>query len=283
MGQTSDIEWCDSTQNAQMGCDGCELWNPKAGIKHCYAGILTERMAGSKGWPASFDQPEIFSGRIQQAIKWPDLTGKARPGKPWLRGLPRLIFLDDMGDTFTESLPIGWLGPEIKAMEASPHIWIFLTKRARRMRQFFEQLHKIPDNFWLGVSVTSMRTMARAYELAKIEGAKLLLSVEPLLEPVDLSALLRATRPAWILIGGESGPGARPMALEWARSLLDQGRQAGIPVFVKQLGSAYAKQTGGSSKGGDWTLWPEDLRVREVPQVEQASEEALWIQESLWQ
>src|SRR5690242_2116818 len=106
MGIATDIEWCDSTLNLEMGCDGCELWNPKAGINICYAGQVTERWGGKRGWPDSFEEPKLFLDRLEPALAWPDLTGKERPHKPWLDGLPRLIFLNDMGDTFTESLPL---------------------------------------------------------------------------------------------------------------------------------------------------------------------------------
>jgi protein gp37 len=288
MGIKTDIEWCDSAINAQMGCDGCELFNPKTGQGSCYAFTLTERYKGQKGWPKQFDQPEIFEGRIEQAAKWPDLTGRERPEKSWLSSLPRLIFLNDMGDTFTEGLPLDWLRPDIPIMEASSHLWLFLTKRARRMRLFFEELGYIPQNFWLGTSVTSRQTMRRASELAQIgQEAGILgffmktkpftwLSIEPLLAPVDISGLAELpNKPGWIVIGGESGPGARALELEWIRDLIRQGRSLGAAIFIKQLGSVWARQIGAGdsfkrSKGGDWTLWPEDLRIREMPPVELA-------------
>jgi protein gp37 len=137
MSITTDIQWCDSTLNLQMGCDGCELWNPKAGVRKCYAGQLTERRSPTKGWPDKFGLPRIFPERIAQTPKWKDLTDTDRPDKPWLNGLPRLVFLNDMGDTFTKSLPIDWLEEFIPALENTPHIYIVLTKRADRMRTFF--------------------------------------------------------------------------------------------------------------------------------------------------
>lgn len=264
MSVKTDIQWADSTVNGQMGCDGCELWTPK--VRACYAGTLTGRYAGQKGWPKAFDKPDIFPGRIQQACSWTDLAGQERPDKPWLGRLPRMIFLDDMGDTFTESLDRDWLLPDIPRMASSPHLWLFLTKRARRMGAFFERLGYVPESFWLGTSVTGPETMARARELAKVQGAFTWLSLEPLLEPVDISSLLRGPgKPRWLVIGGESGPSARPFSLDWARTLLALGQQAGVPVFIKQLGAVWAAQAGGDDKGGDWSLWPADLRVREVP------------------
>src|ERR1700693_4251242 len=115
------IEWCDSTLNLEMGCNGCELWNPNAGILHCYAGMETNRRKGGRGWPEAFDQPRMFLERLPAALKWPDLTNQLRTDKPWLDNLPRIIFVNDMGDSFTESLPLDWLAPVLEPMAASPH------------------------------------------------------------------------------------------------------------------------------------------------------------------
>lgn len=234
MGIKTLIEWCDSSLNAMSGCDGCELWNPKKGIKKCYAGVLTERYGGGKGWPVAFDQPAMFPERIKQACKWPDLTGKERPDKPWLSGLPRHIFLDDMGDTFTESLPVDWLLSHIPDMEASPHVWMFLTKRPRRMKQFFDMLGYVPANFKLGTSVTSPATMNRAIVLSTIKGAFLYISAEPLLAEVDLSPVLPAIHQ--VIGGGESGRDAAFCHPDWARKLRDGCQGAGVAFFWKQWG-----------------------------------------------
>jgi hypothetical protein len=94
--------WADDTVNTETGCDGCELWDPKNKVRISYAGLQTERMLSKgplKGWPPAFDEPKIFPGRIAAAARWTDLTGTARENKPWLNGLPRMIFVNDMGDT----------------------------------------------------------------------------------------------------------------------------------------------------------------------------------------
>ncbi len=215
MSVNTKIEWCDSTINPQMGCDGCELWTPKSGGT-CYAAALTERWGGvNAGFPERFDEPRIYPKRIAQACGWSDLTGKDRPEKPWLNGLPRTIFLDDLGDTFTEKLdgldyleemartapPTfwwrlildavrdggHWLEPFIPAMEKAPHIWILLTKRPTRMRRFFERMGRVPRNFWLMTSITSQATVSRARELIKIPGAMVYgLSIEPIWGDINL-------------------------------------------------------------------------------------------------
>lgn len=227
------IEWCDSTLNLQMGCDGCELWTAKK--RHCYAGVLTERYGGQKGWPVSFDRPAIFPERLQQALSWSDLTGTDRPDKPWLNGLPRIIFLDDMGDTFTESLAIDWLLPFIPQMVLSPHRWLILTKRAKRMATFFKHyLGYVPDNFWLGISATDQRTYnGRAQYLMTIDARVRFVSLEPLLSPIIIES---GYMPDWVISGGESGPSARPCHPDWVRGIRDQCGEAGIPYFWKQWG-----------------------------------------------
>lgn len=298
MTQNTKIEWADSTCNPEMGCDGCELWNPAAGVKICYAGVLTERYTSgptpNKGFPEAFDKPKIFPGRIEAACRWKDLTGTKRADKSWLDGYPRLIFLDDMGDTFTESLPLDWLLPYIPAMEASPHIWQFLTKRPYRMLKFFEQLGRVPANFWLGCSLIerkafrsrmdAMRRLQKAFPFARLFG-----SWEPMIEPLPWTDDDICTF-SWLILGGESGTNVRPCDIEWIRDAIGFCRRADTKAFVKQLGS-HVVTSGCSSPGQHWPAgvkrtdkyngnfrahlvdkkggspaeWPEDLRVREMP------------------
>jgi len=235
MGIRTDIGYTDSSANAVMGCDGCELWNPEKNVRKCYAGRQTTVYTGRKGWPKSFESPELFIHRIQEACDWPDLTGKERPDKPWLNGYPRLIFFNDMSDTFTESLPRNWLLPYIKIMEDSPHIWQFITKRPSRMAHFFnEDLGYVPDNFWLGTTVTSQDTAPRMKTLLDITAKVHIISIEPMLGPIDLYFPER--RNVQVICGGESGPGTAPMNKSFAKSIRDQCEKAGAPFFFKQWG-----------------------------------------------
>jgi protein gp37 len=230
----TDIEWCDSTLNLEMGCDGCELWNPKAGVTQCYAGRETNRRKGGKGWPEAFDRPRVFMERLPAALKWPDLTGQPRPGKPWLDGLPRLVFLNDMGDTFTESLPEDWLAPALGPMAASPHQWLVLTKRPGRMARFFGR-QGVPGNFWLGTSVAGEANVGRVADLVRIRGAKVLfVSAEPLLGEVSLRRWLGKLQ--WVIAGGESLAGSRPSHPDWFRKVRDECAGQGVPFFFKQWG-----------------------------------------------
>lgn len=196
MGTNTKISWCDSTVNPVVGCDGCELSGG-----HCYAESLVNRYAGKKGWPKAFSRPEFVQTirRLDAAIAWKDLTGTERPNKPWLNGLPRLIFVCDLSDPFSESLPIDWLSPHVDRFAATPHIWMLLTKRPKRMAQFvaeWEQTHedRFPQNIWGGTSVTSQATTSRIGELLAVPSlAVRFLSLEPLLGPIEFTGRWHAT------------------------------------------------------------------------------------------
>src|SRR2546425_994067 len=188
MAEHTAIEWADSTVNAEMGCDGCELWDPKRGIRICYAGTQTERMlrrGPRRGWPPAFDRPTIFPGRIERAASWKDLSGTKRKDKPWLDGLPRIIFLNDMGDSFTAVLPLDWLAPSLPIIARSPHLWLLLTKRADRQLTFVES-HPLPENVWAGVSITSPQDPRMRY-LLRTRAAVRWVSYEPALADVDFA------------------------------------------------------------------------------------------------
>jgi len=267
------IQWADSTRNLQMGCQGCELWNPKAGVQRCYAGQLTKRFGGRKGWPERFELPTIFPERLDEMLAWPDLTGKRREKKPWLDFLPRTIFLNDMGDSFTEGLPIDWLLPFMGPMEKSPHIYIILTKRAHRMAEFFNAVG-VPKNFWLCTSITNHASLARIPHLLSIQNAPLLgLSIEPLWEDVAaaLNRIPGIERLGWAKLGGESGSKAKTCDVQWIRNAASVLRAANpdCAIFVKQMGTR-AYDNGVRLKladweGGAWEEWPADVRVREMP------------------
>ncbi len=168
-------------------------------------------------------------------------------------------------------------------IDETPYLdWLLLTKRPEnikgRMLPPHWRFQGMPDNVWLGTSVENQAAAdERIPQLAAVPARVRFLSVEPLLGPINLEAFfyesvderhewfrLRANRPDWVIIGGESGPKARPMELAWVRDIIKQCRPAGVPVFVKQLGSGWAKENGAQHrKGGDMAEWPEDLRVRE--------------------
>ena len=271
MAEFSPIEWCDSTHNLQMGCNGCELWIPKKGFKRCYAGLMTERKVTQgpmKGWPVRFEEPTIFPERMKDLRRWKDLTGTTRPDKPWLDGYPRIIFWNDMGDAFTEGLPLDWLAPYLDEIARMPHIHMWLTKRPERMAEFFAK-YPCPNNVWPGTSVTGPSNVNRVKELTGIKSDHLWVSYEPAWEYVDLEPWLADHRECtcyeviggahqmgcmfygegrkWldqipnilslVIVGGASGPDAEPFDVEIAERVIEVGKKYSTAVFVKQLGT----------------------------------------------
>lgn len=246
-----------------------------AGQLHLFRGV-DDTNPGKKtnpGYARKFDEPKLFPGRTMAAAAWKDLTGQDRLDAPWKNALPRLIFVSDMGDALSRDVSFEYLLSEIILAASSPngqrHIWMWLTKRPRRMAEFSDRLIakniKWPDNLVAMTSVTSSRTVGRVAELQKVRCTFRGLSVEPLWTSVQLP--LQGIN--HVIVGGESGTGAKPFQIEWARDIIRQCRQSGAAPFVKQLG---AKPFDGNhrlhlhdSHGGDWNEWPSDLRVREFP------------------
>ncbi len=297
MSRKTEIQWCDSTVNPVMGCDGCELW--RAGFRACYAGNLHLRYGGQKGYAQRFDVPELFPGRMAEAAKWNDLRGTVRPDKPWLDGLPRHIFISDMGDALSRVATFEWLYDEIVCAarygKGVRHRWLWLTKRPSRMREFYEHLRSNhcfwPSNLWAMTSVTGRKTERRATELMQVGDAETVrgISFEPLLDEPDWEACLGGGGASggkrtldWAIFGGLSGHEKRPTDVAWMRRGIEACRERGIAVFVKQLGACPVRQGDGESlvqvsiegirgtHGGNWDEWPEDLadlKVREMPEV----------------
>ncbi|MEQ8784655.1 MAG: DUF5131 family protein [Pirellulaceae bacterium] len=283
MSQKTKIQWCDSTVNSTMGCDGCELWNAQR--KSCYAGELHRRFGGSsKGYAPRFEQVTLFPGRMATAARWSDLRGQRRPAKPWLDLLPRLIFVSDMSDALSKSVTFGYLLDEVIASVTSTqgqrHHWLWLTKRPKRMAEFSAWLRERgvewPSNLWAGTSITDQATTSRIKHLLNVGDEKTIhfLSVEPQVEDINPDPWLPLVD--WLIHGGESGHSARPFELRWANKLIERCHRHDVPYFLKQFGSHVVDESGRlrlhDKHGGDWHEWPERVRVREVPKVAIARE-----------
>lgn len=256
-----------------MGCAGCELWMPVHGVRKCYAGNMTQRMTALgpvRGWPKSFGEPEMFPQRMKDAEGWSDLAGTKRLDKPWLDDLPRIVFLNDMGDTFTKGLPKDWLGPFLPRMAKTPHVYLILTKRVGAMRDFFDR-HECPPNVGVGASITNEHTKySRVPLLHEVRASWRFLSVEPMWEFIDLKPFLPWLD--WCIFGFESGADPTPGDIHWLRREIKACGEDDVPCFVKQLGarplsSGRQMMTMKDSHGGDWSEWPSDLRVREMPRA----------------
>ncbi|MEO8614778.1 MAG: DUF5131 family protein [Luteolibacter sp.] len=248
----------------------------------CYATIL-HLIRGSNalkpdkwinpGYAKVFEEPTKFEGRTAKAALWPDLKGADRPESPWKNGLPRLIFVSDMGDSLSGSIDFEFLKKEVVDVADSPdgsrHIWLWLSKRPARMAKFDRWLKskgsEWPENLVPMTSVIDMKMAGALHHLKSIRAPIKGLSIEPLLEPVKLD--LKGID--WVIVGGESGSYARPFHLEWAYDIMKQSRKAGTAFFMKQFGASpnlHGQPLAlKDSHGGDWSEWPEDLRVREFP------------------
>jgi len=276
MSMKTKIEWCDSTVNPTMGCDGCELWSSER--KTCYAGVLHLRYGkNNKGFASTFEGVTHFPGRMEKAARWSDLTGISRPDKPWLNGMPRLIFVSDMSDALSKNVPFEFLHEEIITNVSSEHgrrhRWLWLTKRPEKMAKFSAWLEERgvawPDNLWAGTSITSRATTSRIKSLLKVgdDNTIRFLSVEPQVESIDLSKWL--AKLDWIIQGGESGAKPRAFDIGWAIDLIGQCNACDVSYFLKQLGSV-VHQDGKrivfkDSHARNWMEWPRTIRVRRCP------------------
>lgn len=227
---------------------------------------------------------------MKKAAAASDLRGLKHPGKPWLDGLPRLWFVSDMSDALSRDVSFEYLHVEIidvvRSRKGQRHAWLWLTKQPQRMAEFAAYVGpgRWPSNLWVGTSITTQRYVGRVDSLRAVgdETTTRFLSVEPQHTSITLAGKLDGV--AWVIQGGESGPvtrskalsleqfnqrQARPFDLAWARQLRDECHQARVAYFLKQLGSAPIENNRvmklSDGHGGDWGDWPNDLRVREMP------------------
>lgn len=217
MATNSSIEWTEQTWNPVTGC-----LKVSPGCKHCYAEVMTRRLQamGTTGYENGFRNVSLLPERLSQPIR---------------RKKPTVYFVNSMSDLFQEAVPFTFIDQVIEIVRETPrHTYQILTKRAGRMRQYFET-RSVPDNAWLGVSVENQKHgIPRIPHLAAIDAKTKFLSVEPLLEDlglIDLSGI------QWVIVGGESGHKARPMRPEWVIGVQEQCQEAGVDFFFKQWGN----------------------------------------------
>lgn len=239
MSEKSTIEWTDSTWNPVTGCN-----KVSPGCKHCYAETFAERWRGIPGHP--YEQG--FDLRL-----WPDRLELPLTGKK-----PRTIFANSMSDLFHEKVPLAFIQRVFQTMEsASWHTFQILTKRSERLAELALDLNW-PPNVWMGVSIETAKYLWRADHLRKVPAAVRFLSLEPLLGPLgtfDLSGI------HWVIVGGESGPGARPIEAAWVRDIRKQCRREGVPFFFKQWGGVQKKKNGRLLDGRTWDGMPKGRLV----------------------
>lgn len=239
MSDTSTIEWTHATWNPVRGCTKIS-----PGCKHCYAERFAERFRGVPGHP--FEQG--FDLRLIPAAL--DLPLK------WKKG--RLIFVNSMSDLFHEGIPQDFLHRVFQVMAtARQHEFQVLTKRAERLPEFCAT-RGIPRNVWIGVSVESAEYVWRIEYLRQVKARVRFLSIEPLLGPVGRLDLRGIN---WVIVGGESGPRARPMDAQWVRDVREQCLSAGVPFFFKQWGGPRKGRTGRELDGRTWDEMPKRVSM----------------------
>lgn len=234
MADRSHIEWTQATWNPVTGCS-----KVSSGCKNCYA----ERLAARWQATGNVRYRNGFTVTLQSdLIELP---------KRWRE--PRLIFVNSMSDLFHERVPPDFIRRVFATMRACPqHTFQILTKRSSRLRELAPELDW-PANVWMGVSVEDARVLHRVYDLQTVPAPVRFLSCEPLIGPLDDLPLDDIH---WVIVGGESGPGARPMHIEWVRSIFRQCRRAGVPFFFKQWGGVRKDRTGRELNGRTYDEMP---------------------------
>lgn len=239
MATQSRIEWTESTWNPLTGCTKIS-----PGCKHCYAERMAKRLQ-------AMNQPNYVNGFkltmhehvIEKPLEWKT---------------PQVIFVNSMSDLFHKDVPLEFIQRVFDTMKrAHWHQFQVLTKRSERLAELSPYL-EWTDNIWMGVSVENEKYTFRIDDLRKT-GAKIkFLSVEPLIGPISKMNLKGIN---WVIVGGESGPGARPLEREWVVNIRDQCLKAKVPFFFKQWGGVQKKKTGRLLDGRTWDQMPVDINL----------------------
>lgn len=230
----SSIEWTESTWNPVTGCTKIS-----PGCKFCYAERMAKRLQGM-GQPryANGFRPTLHEDVLELPLSWPK---------------PQLIFVNSMSDLFHKDVPAWFIQKTFDVMRrASWHQFQVLTKRSGRLLDMSPAIDW-PDNLWMGVSVERQDYVFRIDHLRETRAAVKFVSLEPLLGPLP-KLYLRGID--WVIVGGESGPGARPMEEDWVLEIRAQCRKARVPFFFKQWGGFNKKKAGRLLEGRTWDELP---------------------------
>ncbi len=243
MAENSAIEWTDTTWNPVTGCT-----KVSAGCDNCYAARFSERFRGVPGHPfeTGFDltlRPE----RLLQPLGWKR---------------PRMVFVNSMSDLFHKEISQAHIAAVFDAMErANWHTYQVLTKRSSLLQRFVNERYRkspAPRHIWLGVSVEDENAATRVAHLRGANAGVRFLSIEPLLAPVGR---LNLTGVDWVIVGGESGPRARPMDEQWVIDIRNQCVEARVAFFFKQWGGRSPKAGGRLLEGREWSQFPTRRRA----------------------
>jgi protein gp37 len=247
MANNSHIEWTDATWNPVTGCSKIS-----PGCKFCYAERLARRLKamGQKNYRNGF-KVTLQQHMLEHPLRW---------------NQPRRIFVNSMSDLFHNEVPARYITQVFDVMRrASWHQYQVLTKRSERLLELNAVLHWQPQ-IWMGVSIENEKYLYRVDNL-RLTGAHVkFLSIEPLLGPLRKLNLQGID---WVIVGGESGPGARPMNPDWAREIRDCCTRARVPFFFKQWGGVFKTRTGRVLDGRTWDEMP-GIVMRESRRIHDA-------------
>lgn len=244
MALSSHIEWTDATWNPVTGCS-----KVSPGCKHCYAERMAHRLRaiGLQQYRNGFEvtlQPQALT----QPLNW---------------RRPRRVFVNSMSDLFHESIPTAFILSVFEVIAAAHwHVFQILTKRSDRLGEL-RSILPWPRNLWIGTSIESDDYLFRLSTLLHLPAAVRFLSLEPLLGPM-VRLPLRGVD--WVIVGGESGPGARPVEPNWVRMIRDRCVRSGVPFFFKQWGGVRKSRTGRALDGRTWDQFPEP-KLRRTPRT----------------
>ena len=246
----STIEWTDETWNPVTGCT-----RVSPGCDHCYMFTMYPRLRAMevRGYELDPDEVQLLPERLNAPLRW---------------AKKRHVFVNSMSDVFHPHVPFDFVFKMFEVMRKAAddrgHVFQVLTKRPGRAVGWWEEYGRCfdnvwPANVWIGTSVESQKYSPRITVLARLPAPIRFVSAEPLLEAIDLSQWLDSGAIQWLIVGGESGPGARPMNPDWARDLRDQCRDARVAFFLKQLGGTRNKRGGNAAviDGQQWLEMPE--------------------------
>lgn len=243
MAQISKIEWTEATWNPVRGCTKIS-----PGCTHCYAETFAERFRGISGHPyeQGFDL-RLVPEKLLEPLRWPR---------------PKMVFVNSMSDLFHKDVPSTYVHAVARVMTESPwHLYQVLTKRSDRMSQMLKSELNFAgqhEHIWWGVSVENRKYgLPRIEDLQSAPARVRFLSVEPLLE--DLGEL-NLTGVHWVIVGGESGWGARPMDERWVLSIIEQCKRANVPFFFKQWGGVHKARFGRQLQGRTYDAFPNIVR-----------------------
>ncbi len=253
----SSIEWTEATWNPVTGCTRVSM-----GCDHCYAAWMSYRL--EQMGSAAYEGLTAVNRRGERHFNGVIKCHEDRLSIPHQWRKPRLVFVNSMSDLFHKDVPLRFIKRVFASMNDAPqHTFQILTKRPEIAAAYAPKLNWT-DNIWMGTSVENMLTTHRVRDLARIRAKVRFLSLEPLLGPLPKLALSKIH---WVIVGGESGPGARPMEKEWVTQIRERCIVENVPFFFKQWGGTNKKATGRVLDRRTWDEMPSSPSSREFKRV----------------